>query len=101
MNSVVVAVDITENRLDCKMGKWQLEVFKMSIYMAFPVSIFYLFNQPQFFEDWVTKKKRECFQRADPASEQELRDCISSFKAKKREELAKELAAISGDSSAS
>uniref|UniRef100_A0A1E1XUW1 Protein PET100 homolog, mitochondrial n=1 Tax=Amblyomma sculptum TaxID=1581419 RepID=A0A1E1XUW1_AMBSC len=77
------------------MGKWQLEIFKMSIYMAFPVGLFYIFNQPQFFEEWVTKKKRECFMPPDPAAEQQLRDCINSFKAKKREELAKELEAVS------
>uniref|UniRef100_G3MQJ1 Protein PET100 homolog, mitochondrial n=1 Tax=Amblyomma maculatum TaxID=34609 RepID=G3MQJ1_AMBMU len=78
------------------MGKWQLEIFKMGIYMAFPVGLFYVFNQPKFFEEWVITKKRECFQPADPAVEQQLKDCISSFKTKKREELVKELAAISG-----
>ncbi|XP_075545942.1 protein PET100 homolog, mitochondrial [Dermacentor variabilis] len=77
------------------MGNWQLEVFKMSIYMAFPVALFYAFNQPQLFEEWVVKKKRECFPPADPVADQQLKDFINTFKAKKREELEKELAAVS------
>lgn len=81
------------------MGNWQLEVFKMSIYMAFPVALFYVFNQPQLFEEWVVKKKRECFRPADPAADQQLKDFIATFKAKKREELAKELAAASDSTS--
>ncbi|KAH7953522.1 hypothetical protein HPB49_009610 [Dermacentor silvarum] len=81
------------------MGNWQLEVFKMSIYMAFPVALFYVFNQPQFFEEWVVKKKRECFPPADPEADQQLKDFINAFKAKKREELAKELAAVSDSTS--
>lgn len=82
------------------MGSWQLEVFKMTIYMAFPVALFYAFNQPQFFEEWVVKKKRECFPAADAEADRQLRDCIESNKAKKREQLVKELAAVSGSSHA-
>lgn len=77
------------------MGNWQLEVGKMAIYMTFPVALFYVFNQPQFFEEWVVKKKRECFPAADPAADQQLKELIDAHKAKKREELVKELAAVS------
>ena len=43
------------------MGTWKLEVLKMSIYMAFPVAMFHYFNQPEYFETWVTKVKREIY----------------------------------------
>lgn len=41
------------------MGNWQLEVVKMTLYMAFPVGAFYFFNQPQYFEEWVVAKRNE------------------------------------------
>ncbi|KAL1470693.1 hypothetical protein MTO96_024109 [Rhipicephalus appendiculatus] len=83
------------------MGNWQLEVWKMAVYMTFPVALFYVFNQPQLFEEWVVKKKRECFPPADPATDQQLKEFMESFKAKKREELVKELAAVSDSNTSS
>jgi len=35
------------------MGGWKLEVFKMALYMSFPVALFHWFNQPEYFEKWV------------------------------------------------
>jgi hypothetical protein len=35
--------DLKKSRL--KMGNWQLEVAKMAIYMAFPVTSFYVYHQ--------------------------------------------------------
>lgn len=35
------------------MGGWKLEVFKMGLYMSFPVALFHWFNQPEYFEKWV------------------------------------------------
>ncbi|KAL1492159.1 hypothetical protein ABEB36_012647 [Hypothenemus hampei] len=51
------------------MGNWQLEIAKMTIYMTFPVGMFYYFNQTSLFENWVIKTKRELF----PPENQELR----------------------------
>lgn len=39
------------------MGNWKLEIFKMSLYMGFPVGLFYYFNQPAFFESWMMEKR--------------------------------------------
>ncbi|XP_072023645.1 protein PET100 homolog, mitochondrial-like isoform X2 [Amphiura filiformis] len=33
------------------MGDWKLEVFRMSFYVFFPLSIFYLCNQTDYFKD--------------------------------------------------
>ena len=30
---------------------------QMGVYMTFPVGLFYYFNQPQFFEDWMIEKR--------------------------------------------
>lgn len=51
------------------MGGWKLEVAKMAMYMTFPVALFHYFNQPQYFEEWVTKMKRELY----PPEKQEIR----------------------------
>lgn len=36
------------------MGGWKMEVCKMALYMAFPVGMFYWFNQPEYFEEYVS-----------------------------------------------
>ncbi|XP_044735687.1 protein PET100 homolog, mitochondrial [Chrysoperla carnea] len=43
------------------MGGWKLEVGRMAMYMAFPVAIFYYFNQPELFEDWVKNVRRDMY----------------------------------------
>lgn len=43
------------------MGTWQLEVAKMGLYITFPVALFYYFNQPKYFEDWVVRTKQEMY----------------------------------------
>ncbi|KAH6935232.1 hypothetical protein HPB50_004801 [Hyalomma asiaticum] len=83
------------------MGNWQLEVWKMAMYVTFPVALFYVFNQPQLFEEWVVKKKRECFPPANPVADQQLKELVDAHKAKKREELVKELAAVSNHTTSS
>ncbi|KAI4492004.1 hypothetical protein M0802_010129 [Mischocyttarus mexicanus] len=54
------------------MGSWQLEVFKMALYMAFPVSMFHYFNQPGNYESWVNKVRDEYY----PKENKELRRMI-------------------------
>uniref|UniRef100_A0A2R5LF88 Protein PET100 homolog, mitochondrial n=1 Tax=Ornithodoros turicata TaxID=34597 RepID=A0A2R5LF88_9ACAR len=75
------------------MGGWKLEVFKMTIYMAFPVGLFYFFNQPKYFEKWVVKTKRECFPPQDNENDRAIRQFIKERQAKQREELERELKA--------
>lgn len=43
------------------MGTWKLEIAKMGMYITFPVALFYYFNQPKYFEEWVVKTKRELY----------------------------------------
>lgn len=43
------------------MGGWKLEVGKMALYMSFPVGLFYIFNQPKYFEAWTVKMRQELY----------------------------------------
>lgn len=58
------------------MGSWQLEVFKMSLYMAFPVVMFHYFNQPENFEEYVTKVKSEYYSKEDKEQRRMLQESI-------------------------
>ncbi|GFO39975.1 protein pet100 homolog, mitochondrial [Plakobranchus ocellatus] len=56
------------------MGGWQLEVFRMAVYISFPVGLFYFFNQPSFFESWMMEKRARLFPPQDPNAHQILED---------------------------
>lgn len=56
------------------MGSWKLEVFKMALYISFPVGLFYVFNQPQYFEEWVIKTRREMYPKQDEENRLKFRE---------------------------
>ncbi|KAG9488653.1 hypothetical protein GDO78_004938 [Eleutherodactylus coqui] len=37
------------------------EILRMAIYLTFPVTMFWLSNQPEYFEEYIVKRKREIF----------------------------------------
>ena len=47
------------------MGGWKLEIFKMGMYMTFPVGLFWYFNQPEYFEKWVIQTKQQLYPPAN------------------------------------
>ncbi|CAG9807878.1 unnamed protein product [Chironomus riparius] len=63
------------------MGGWKLEVFKMGLYMSFPVALFHWFNQPEYFEKWVIQTKRELY----PPENKEQKELIENTIRKVRE----------------
>ncbi|CAG0924897.1 unnamed protein product [Notodromas monacha] len=73
------------------MGNWMLEVFRMGVYVSFPVVAFYCFNQPQFFEEWVIQTKQECFPPESKSHPPELKEAIAEFQRKHQEKLLKQL----------
>lgn len=56
------------------MGSWKLEVFKIALYISFPVGLFYVFNQPQYFEEWVIKTRREMYPKQDEENRRKFRE---------------------------
>ncbi|XP_040202194.1 protein PET100 homolog, mitochondrial [Rana temporaria] len=39
----------------------KLEVFRMMLYLSFPVTMFWISNQPEYFEEYIVKRKREIY----------------------------------------
>lgn len=73
------------------MGGWALEVGKMVMYISFPVAMFHYFNQPAYFEKWVTDKKREIYPPEDEKSENEIKNTIKLMRQKRDLEMMKAL----------
>ncbi|XP_064355471.1 uncharacterized protein LOC135323996 isoform X1 [Dromaius novaehollandiae] len=44
----------------------KLEVFRMLLYLSFPVTMFWVSNQAGYFEEHVVRRKREIFPPEDP-----------------------------------
>lgn len=73
------------------MGGWQLEVGKMALYMAFPVGLFHYFNQPEYFEKWVTDQKRLMYPPDSKSHRSEIEQTIRDMRDKHDNKLIKEL----------
>ncbi|XP_046403901.1 protein PET100 homolog, mitochondrial [Ischnura elegans] len=69
------------------MGGWKMEVTKMAIYMAFPVTLFHLFNQPELFEGWVTQVRRELYPPENKMHREEIQECIRKMREKDDKKL--------------
>lgn len=64
---------------------------KMAIYMSFPVALFYLFNQPKYFEDWIVNMRRELYPPLDKMHHKEIEECIKKIHERREKELLKAL----------
>lgn len=70
---------------------WSLEIFKMALYITFPVGMFHYFNQPEFFDSWVKESKEKMYPSEEPDSVKELRIELKKFKEQQEKELQIEL----------
>ncbi|KAK7101185.1 protein PET100 homolog, mitochondrial-like [Littorina saxatilis] len=74
------------------MGGWKLEVFKMAVYMTFPVGLFYYFNQPEFFETWMLKKRNTLFPPQEVNAKERINKTIDYLEKRREEQIKKEKA---------
>lgn len=58
----------------------------MALYLSFPVAMFHYFNQPEYFEKWVTQTKREVFPPENKSHAKELDDLKMAIR-KRRNDL--------------
>lgn len=75
----------------CRMGGYWLEIGKMALYLSFPVTMFHYFNQPEYFEKWVTQTKREVFPPENQSHARELEELKRTIRARRNEELMKSI----------
>lgn len=47
--------------------------------MSFPVAMFHYFNQPEYYEDYVTKLKQTVFPPVNKQRDDELKDAIKKI----------------------
>ncbi|KAJ8950105.1 hypothetical protein NQ318_017830 [Aromia moschata] len=64
------------------MGGWKLEVAKMALYITFPVGLFHYFNQPEYFEEWVVKTKREIYPPESKSARENFEQAMQAIKHK-------------------
>lgn len=76
------------------MGNWVLEVSRMAMYVAFPVAMFHYFNQPEYFERWVTDKKREIYPPEEKNGKEQLQTLIREMREQNDQKLMSALDAI-------
>jgi len=69
------------------MGGWFLEVGKMAMYMSFPVVLFHYFNQPEFYEEWVTNTRRSIYPPENLGNREKLEKCKEHLQEKRQKEL--------------
>jgi protein PET100 len=76
-----------------KMGNWKLEIGKMAIYMAFPVTSFYIYHQVDWFEEELVAINRKLRNKDTIENAKQIEECVSMMRAhqdkKFKEELAK------------
>lgn len=59
----------------------------MGIYMAFPVALFHYFNQPEYFEEWVTKTRREIYPPDDTPRMLEFKKALKDLQKEQDDKL--------------
>ncbi|XP_001377398.1 protein PET100 homolog, mitochondrial [Monodelphis domestica] len=60
----------------------KLEVFRMTLYLTFPVAMFWISNQAEYFEEYVIRRKREIF----PPEREDQRRELEEFKERMRKQ---------------
>ncbi|KAL2764249.1 protein PET100-like protein, mitochondrial [Daubentonia madagascariensis] len=60
----------------------KLEVFRMTLYLTFPVTMFWIANQAEWFEHYVILRKRELW----PPEKEDQRQEIEAFKERIRKQ---------------
>lgn len=60
---------------------WMLEVFRMALYISFPVGIFHFVNHPYFYDKYVMKTRQEYYPPENEEAIEEMNNFIREFNA--------------------
>ncbi|XP_070837568.1 protein PET100 homolog, mitochondrial [Chaetodon trifascialis] len=68
----------------------KLEVFRMALYLSFPVAMFWISNQAEYFEEYVVKRKREIFPPDEEIHRKKFEDLKERMRVQREQRLMKE-----------
>ncbi|XP_029364577.1 protein PET100 homolog, mitochondrial [Echeneis naucrates] len=68
----------------------KIEVFRMMLYLSFPVAMFWVSNQAEYFEEYVVKRKREIFPPNEAETRKELEDFKERMRVRKEQRILKD-----------
>ncbi|CAF92199.1 unnamed protein product [Tetraodon nigroviridis] len=73
----------------------KIEIFRMMLYLSFPVAMFWISNQAEYFEEYIVKRKREIFPPDEEFHRKHLEDFKERMRARKEQRILKEVSAES------
>ncbi|KAM9494319.1 protein PET100 homolog, mitochondrial [Clarias gariepinus] len=77
----------------------KIEIFRMMVYLSFPVAMFWISNQAEYFEEYVVKRKREIFPPDEKMQRKELEEFKERMRLRREQKLLKQLAVETEDRS--
>lgn len=69
----------------------KIEIFRMMLYLSFPVTMFWISNQAEYFEEYIVKRKREIFPPDEQINRKELEDFKERMRVRKEQRLLKDM----------
>ncbi|CAG5897914.1 protein PET100 homolog, mitochondrial [Menidia menidia] len=73
----------------------KIEMFRMMLYLSFPVAMFWVSNQAEYFEEYIVKRKREIFPPDEFTQRKELEDFKERMRVRKEQRIIKNFSADS------
>jgi len=74
------------------MGNWQLEIGKMAIYMAFPVTSFYVYHQVDWFEDKLKDIHTKTRTKETIQNDKEIKEYVEMMRTHRDKQFKEDLA---------
>uniref|UniRef100_A0A8C1SK38 PET100 cytochrome c oxidase chaperone n=1 Tax=Cyprinus carpio TaxID=7962 RepID=A0A8C1SK38_CYPCA len=69
----------------------KIEVFRMMVYLSFPVAMFWISNQAEYFEEYIVKRKREIFPPDEKMHRQELEDFKERMRNRREQKMLRQM----------
>ncbi|XP_077475609.1 protein PET100 homolog, mitochondrial [Stigmatopora argus] len=69
----------------------KIELFKMMLYLSFPITMFWISNQAEYFEEYIVKRKREIFPADEGLKRKELEDFKERMRVRKEQQQLKKI----------
>ncbi|KAL7826812.1 hypothetical protein AOLI_G00320210 [Acnodon oligacanthus] len=69
----------------------KIEIFRMMLYLSFPVTMFWISNQAEYFEEYIVKRKREIFPPDEKMRRQELEEFKERMRRRQEQKMLKRL----------